>query len=103
MAGFAVASWAGIILTIGFWIFGDDALEAWCKRCVFTTESVPDHYADYAEEVGALVFAAAVLAGVLAASAASGKHGLRAGVRGVDALSVWSPCWQRRAHPALAA
>jgi len=53
MAGFAVASWAGMILTIGFWIFGDDALEAWCKRCVFTTESVPDHYADYAEEVGA--------------------------------------------------
>jgi len=53
MAGFAVASWAGIILTIGFWIFGDDALEAWCKRCAFTTESEPDHYADYAEEVGA--------------------------------------------------
>ncbi|ABE57570.1 T6SS effector BTH_I2691 family protein [Chromohalobacter israelensis] len=53
MASFAVVSWAGIILTIGFWIFGDDALEAWCKRCVFTTESVPDHYADYAEEVGA--------------------------------------------------
>ncbi|WP_157958929.1 hypothetical protein [Salinicola sp. RZ23] len=53
MAGFAVVSWAGIILTIGFWFFGDDALEAWCKRCVFTTEDVPDYYADYAEEVGA--------------------------------------------------
>ncbi|WP_298839436.1 T6SS effector BTH_I2691 family protein [uncultured Salinicola sp.] len=52
LAGFAVASWAGIILTIGFWIFGDDALEAWCKRCVFTTEGDPDYYADYAEEVG---------------------------------------------------
>ena len=53
MAGFAVTSWAGIILTLGFWFFGDDALEAWCKRCVFTTESEPDYYADYAEEVGA--------------------------------------------------
>lgn len=53
LAGFALASWAGILLTLGLWIFGDDALEAWCKRCVFTTEKVPDYYADYAEEVGA--------------------------------------------------
>ncbi|WP_136067617.1 T6SS effector BTH_I2691 family protein [Modicisalibacter radicis] len=53
LAGFAMVSWAGIILTIGFWVFGDDALEAWCKRCAFTTEGAPDYYADYAEEVGA--------------------------------------------------
>ncbi|MBZ9556803.1 MULTISPECIES: T6SS effector BTH_I2691 family protein [unclassified Modicisalibacter] len=53
MAGFAVVSWAGIILTVGLWFFGDDALEAWCKRCVFTTENAPDYYPDYAEEVGA--------------------------------------------------
>jgi len=33
-------------------VFGEDALEAWCKRCVFTNENAPDYYADYAEEVG---------------------------------------------------
>ncbi|WP_280539963.1 hypothetical protein [Chromohalobacter sp. 11-W] len=53
LAGFAMLSWAGVILTIGLWIFGDDELEEWCKRCAFTTENHPDYYADYAEEVGA--------------------------------------------------
>ncbi|MCK0746833.1 hypothetical protein, partial [Chromohalobacter nigrandesensis] len=53
LTGFALASWVGVILTIGLWIFGDDKLEEWCKRCAFTTESHPDYYADYAAEVGA--------------------------------------------------
>lgn len=53
LTGFALVSWAAILLTFGLWVFGDDALEAWCKRCVFTHENTPDYYADYAEEVGA--------------------------------------------------
>ncbi|SEF73751.1 T6SS effector BTH_I2691 family protein [Marinobacterium lutimaris] len=53
LLGFALVSWAAIIITIGLWIFGDDALEEWCKRCVFAREAKPDYYDDYAEEVGA--------------------------------------------------
>lgn len=50
-AAFSILSWAVIIISIGVWFFGDDALETWCKKCVFTTESDPDFYENYAEEI----------------------------------------------------
>ncbi|GEN22715.1 hypothetical protein HCU01_06640 [Halomonas cupida] len=51
--GYAVASWAAVILSIGLWFFSDDGLQEWCKRCVFSKEDNPDYYDDYADETGA--------------------------------------------------